>query len=388
MRPREWKFKAGLAILVGALLLLTFPWIQWRAAPSRVIDVVIVDKTVPDISYREHKGLIWLLNQQKIVDQSGAGYQYDESYYGYHPHKTGDERMRRLPATLRGADLIYLADSYGIYESVLSKEEREEQIEELVYGGMNLTDVQKIQAAAMTGTTIIAEHSILAAPTAQSVSRQLQKMLGVEWKGWAGKYYENLSTEVPLHIMEKYTEQTGKEWSYSGIGIVLIHHEGEVIVLDRQDLRESGMSISFSKENSDKYNVERSARYNQWFEVVAPKSGAETVANYKLELTSSGSAKLRRAGVPAQFPAIIQYEQKSHQTYYFAGDFAERTVSPLMVQYKGWDKFVGSFIPDSSPNAFYWNIYIPMMKTILSYIESRQVYIYESDEEESIQKRV
>ncbi|GAK40269.1 hypothetical protein TCA2_2759 [Paenibacillus sp. TCA20] len=373
MRPREWKLKAGLAILVGVLLLLTFPWIQWRAAPSRVIDVVIVDKTVPDITYREHKGLTWLLNQQKVVDHNGAGYAYDESYYGYHPHKVGDERMRRLPATLRGTDLIYLADSYGIYESVRSQEEREEQIEQLVYGGMNLTDVQKIQAAAMTGTTIIAEHSILAAPTAESVSRQLQKMLGVEWKGWAGKFYENLSTEVPLHIMENYTGQTGKEWSYSGTGMVLVHHEGEVIVLDRQDLREPGMSISFSKENSDKYNVERSARYHQWFEVVTPKPGTETVADYKLELTSSGSEKLRTAGVPAQFPAIIHKEQKSHQSYYFAGDFAERTVSPFMVQYKGWDQFVGLFVPNSSPNAFYWNIYIPLMKTILSDIESNRV---------------
>ncbi|MCM3784712.1 hypothetical protein M3231_17240 [Neobacillus mesonae] len=374
MRPGDWKLKTGLAILVVCLVFLTFPWIQWRAAPSRLIDIAIIDKTVPDSTYREHKGLAWLLNQQKIVDPNRAVYDYRNAYYGYHPDKEGEEQIRRLPTTLRGKDLIYLADSYGVYEREQVQEEGVRQNEQLVYGGMNLTDINKIQAATSTGTTLIAEYNIFAEPTSRAVSGQLQKMLGVDWKGgWTGKYFNDLAYDVPLHIMENYTEQTGMEWSYKGKGLILIHNEGEMIVLDQRDLGKSGVDVSFSPESREKYGVKGSSSYTEWFEIVDARSNAEIVAYYKLSLSESGSARLKAAGIPNQFPAVVRYDHITHQSYYFAGDFAKRTVYPMIVQYKGWEQFVSLLISSSSQDAFYWNTYIPLMKHILSDIENKKM---------------
>ncbi|WP_317951213.1 hypothetical protein, partial [Rossellomorea marisflavi] len=60
-----------LIFILGIVLLLTSPFWVWQVKGKKDLDLMIVDKTVPDESYREHKGLMWLLNQQKYTQSDG-----------------------------------------------------------------------------------------------------------------------------------------------------------------------------------------------------------------------------------------------------------------------------------------------------------------------------
>ena len=44
------------------------PYYFWLKAPELPLKLAVVDKTVPFKDRREHKGLFWLLDQNKFVD--------------------------------------------------------------------------------------------------------------------------------------------------------------------------------------------------------------------------------------------------------------------------------------------------------------------------------
>ena len=48
------------AILFGILVL---PFLIWNTDEEKPMNVWVVDKTVPDTSYKEHKGLMWALTR-------------------------------------------------------------------------------------------------------------------------------------------------------------------------------------------------------------------------------------------------------------------------------------------------------------------------------------
>ena len=357
-----WKRAVIFMILVLTLVLVNYPWIQWRASPSRTIDIAIIDKTVSDSDYNGHKGLIWILNQQKIVDRDGHTYVNDESYFGFNPNAVN--RINSLPSTLRGKDLIYAADTYGVYEQDPDQTDGEDR-EKLIYGGMKLEDIQKIQYATATGTTFIGEYNILGAPTAIGVREQLERMLGVEWTGWKGKYHKELA-QVSGPMKQDYTLATGKEWTYQGEGILFINETGNMLILDSNDLDSHSVGIEFTDKGIEWSQIKGKTSYHEWFDIVEPRTRAEVLAEYTMNLSDSGEAKLKSVGIPGHFPAITRFNHTTHHSYYFSGDYAERVDMSYPIQYIGWDMVMGFFIPRTHKDAFYWEVYVPVMKQILS----------------------
>ncbi|WP_206670258.1 hypothetical protein, partial [Escherichia coli] len=87
------------------------------------------DKTVPDNSFQEHAGLFWTLNHLKYKKSTGDFYNLEKDYLGYFPNNTQGlgtikDLQRKSESEIRSIskkhDLIYLADSYGIYEGDFS----------------------------------------------------------------------------------------------------------------------------------------------------------------------------------------------------------------------------------------------------------------------------
>lgn len=112
--------KKTLLSITAILVILLLPIIIWFFKEEKIINVAILDKTVPTESYREHKGLTWLLNHHRYVTEDGKMYQEESDYYGFVPdEKEKSYTTRDLPENLSGTDLIYLADSYGVYEEDL-----------------------------------------------------------------------------------------------------------------------------------------------------------------------------------------------------------------------------------------------------------------------------
>ncbi|MFP3471182.1 hypothetical protein R0J90_14170, partial [Micrococcus sp. SIMBA_144] len=85
--------------IVGIVLLISAPFWLGQVKGDKDLDLLIIDKTVPDTTYREHKGLMWLLNQQKYVQSNGERYNLKEDYIGFVPKKDQTYNIKNIPSS-------------------------------------------------------------------------------------------------------------------------------------------------------------------------------------------------------------------------------------------------------------------------------------------------
>ncbi|WPZ17028.1 hypothetical protein UM396_10385 [Geobacillus subterraneus] len=145
-----------------------------------------------------------------------------------------------------------------------------------------------------------------------------------------------------------------------------------LIVLDRRDLGGDGVVFSYTKAGKARWGQHERVPYSYWFDIVQPLDPDDVLATYTLSLSKRGNEKLRAIGVPVSFPAVVRYETRTYQSYYFCGDYADQGSVPSIYQTVGfdrWRKWTASSRPDDEP-AFYWKVYVPMMKAILQEIKT------------------
>ena len=98
-------------VLFGAVA----PGLAWRLLPPRPLGVLILDKTVPDTTYRGHRAVIWLLNHLKLVHPgSFAPYNAASDYAGFVPLTRRAWSVRPLPDAVGANRVVYVADTYGV----------------------------------------------------------------------------------------------------------------------------------------------------------------------------------------------------------------------------------------------------------------------------------
>ncbi|NYE57527.1 hypothetical protein [Carboxydothermus ferrireducens] len=148
--------------------------------PAKTLNVWVIDKTVPVSDFQEHKGLFWTLNFLKVKDQDGRNYNFHQDYFGFFP-KGDDYEIREIKG--QKPDLIYLADTYGVYSNDLNQENKEGTRSSLVYGGLTEIELYKIKAQLKGGTTLVSEFNTIESPTSEKVSSELQKIFGIKWSG-------------------------------------------------------------------------------------------------------------------------------------------------------------------------------------------------------------
>ena len=114
---------SAIALLILCVLLLVAalaPGVAWRLAVPRPLGVVILDKTVPDTTYRGHRAVVWLLNHLKLVHPgSHAPYDVAGDYVGFVPLTSRAWSVRPFPKPLGGNRVVYIADTYGVTASDL-----------------------------------------------------------------------------------------------------------------------------------------------------------------------------------------------------------------------------------------------------------------------------
>ncbi|BBW96402.1 hypothetical protein ACPVTF_08330 [Geobacillus icigianus] len=108
MEKRAFRWLYVYIVLV--VLLLSAPYWLWWLKPETELELLIVDDTVPDRSYREHQGLVWLLRAQEYVHRNGETYDAARDYVGFVPKGGGAYEVRPLPNTMDGYDAVYVAD--------------------------------------------------------------------------------------------------------------------------------------------------------------------------------------------------------------------------------------------------------------------------------------
>lgn len=380
--PSKEYIRASFLVVVGISVFLVFtvlvaaPFILWVVQPYRQLDVWVVDKTVPYPDFREHASLFWLLNNEKISrPDTAAPYDARTDYYGYYPVSRVEWRTFEMPEPVRKPDLIYIADTYGVYNDEYMLKEPPDTSS--LHGGLDSDDYSALQKALGGGNTLIAEFNTAASPANKKDRAFLGPLTGLEWRGWIGNYYGDLAKAgtVPDWIVANWEHEKNQTWRYSGSGLVLFDEKGRIEVLtEREDIGKNGMKVVFGQQWAKTLGIGRPTLYRSWFEWVTPGPRVEEVARYELDLTPAGKRKLDELGLPAIFPAIVRLRNDQFTSWYFAGDFADLQFSGTPYRMRGIQTIKRIFADDTvhDNSYFFWKAYVPLMHYILSNIQPQQ----------------
>lgn len=363
--------------LLGLVILALVPHGAWLLKRPRTLEVRIVDKTVPDASYREHLGLIWLLNQQKIVHPDGTSYEEARDYYGFVPRSRPKFDVREPDLGAPGADVLYLADSYGVYSEEWEGVAQGNR-SRLIYGGLRLDEVEALMRGLDRGaSTLVMEFNAFASPTEAQARRACETLLGLRWSGWIGRRFEDLANgvEVPRWAVQLHEQQTGAPWTFRGPGLLFVHSSDRILVLtEAQDLTASGVVFSPSEDLGTRLGLQGRVRYDYWFDAVATEPGTDVLGTFQLPVTAQARKRLEQAGISSTLPAVTRRQAQGRTMYYFAGDFVDTLAPPMLRRMAGWDavhRWLSSE-GDSTGSAFFHRVYVPLMKGILADAEANR----------------
>ncbi|MFC7687171.1 hypothetical protein ACFQU5_14845 [Ureibacillus sp. GCM10028918] len=377
---KDWYFRKGdeaamKRIYIGVsvfLFLLVAPVLSWFLEEDNNLSVAIIDKTIPSPDYREHSGITWLLNHEKIKKEDST-YSAEKDYFGYDPVK--GQPIPALPDNYNDYDVIYLADTYGVYkEDIFDTKEVHGTRSEKIYGGLEHKEWETIakRLSSDKKSLFIAEYNTFASPTSTQVRESITNYLGLNWDGWIGRYFTDLSlssVELPQWVKKEY----GENWPYKGAGFLLVNdlnNQVEVLELNKH-VKEEGIKVAFTEQGQKELGLFDSPYYQYWFDIVIPKNGAVSLADYYWSLTNEGKEKLKSLGIPEQFAAIIKQNHEQSKSYYFAGDYNDVNDLPPFHQMKSLVS-IYKFLKQNEESAFYWAVYFPMMKKILDSYQSME----------------
>ena len=382
----------GLIVLLGVIFI--YPYLYFDNMESTPMNIWIVDKTVPNTEYREHTGLLWMLNSRKITsDKTDALFEYQKDYFGFFPINIDTFEIKELPADTEYPDLIYLADTYGVYKDDYFQENTEGTRSELIHGGLQSEEVVIIKENLGTGNTIIGEFNTASAPTNTLNRDQLGEIFRMNWTGWSGRYFKDLSKgiEVPVWAVKSYEEQNNEEWNYTGEGFILVSDQDEIIVFEKKkDFGNEYVYIAFDEKYYDEFGIKGDIPYDYWFEFTIPDMSAEVLASFTFDVTEEGAEKLEALGLASTFPAVIRNANTQYTAYYFAGDFADGVITYKWWNFAGFSK-IKKILPmgDRGDNSkFFWRCYAPMMNKIIDDINIKKEEISINTEDEEVQYNV
>jgi len=351
--------------------------VRWYLKDVSPWRVAVVDKTVPHANYREHGALFWVLRHEKISSPQGArDWSLNQHYVGFAPdaddgeeHGEGHDLAER---DLANADMLFLADTYGVYEGDYAARGDVAALDfsARVYGGLTTEEAALIaHFADDEGGHLIAEFNTFASPTSRQARETMERLLGLRWSGWTGRYFSELGdeAEVPVWARREYKDQYQEDWNFKGPGYLLVHEDTRLFVLrEGLDVERDGLGIQVQAGGAMMDGVLNGMAFNYWFDVVAPTAGSEVPAVFRFNLLDSGRALVDRFGVPREFPAVVVASRQPLRMY-FAGDFSDAggSLGPYWLEGLPWlNKTLLSlwFPRTADQEPFYWGFYIPLLR--------------------------
>jgi hypothetical protein len=378
---KRHKALLGLGIIfIGLPLIL---WLSWLVTTPRPISIFIMDKTSYNQEKAKRRAINWVLMHYRFVKPNGRDYNAEFDYYGFFPVDSETYVIRDLSqyTSLEIQQLAiqyhaaYYADSHGVYSNMWPEPDETPTRVEKIYGGIDWQDLYFLEQMNRLNRLVIAEFVFLAPPTSQSNRKKAEELFGIEWKGWTGRHFYSLKQDhpdgvLPGWIPTLYEQQYGRPWEYSQPGVVLVHEDQTLIVLEQNEHMENALPlIRSSSEARKQYGMSNNISYPGWFDVTLPSApSSSVVAWFELGLNDKGKDLLKSHGLPESFPAVILNGEQG-RIYYFAGDFGHNPVSRRFVRLKG-AKFLELFFNDlndpTDKSGFFLAFYLPLMKSILA----------------------
>lgn len=211
-------------ILVVILALPAFKFFQWSFKTKKPMNIIIIDKTSSTIDREKHKSLTWALTNNRIVKKTNkSSYSYKKDYFGFMPkrplrEKKWDRVDLRLANVFKFADscdVLYVADTYGVYfndwYTGINKSRRSRKL----YGGTNSVDFLYIKEMHDRNKLVILEYNTFDYPTPDLEKWKItSQLLGIKYNGWTGKYFASLDTtsdrDFPVWMTGMYRKEYGK----------------------------------------------------------------------------------------------------------------------------------------------------------------------------------
>ena len=364
-------------ILVGIPLI---SYLIWFSTPSKNAGILVIDKTVRDKSLTEHQGIFWTLEHSKIQKTDGGFYDPSEDYLGFFPNgketfgekkDLGGKSKAQIDDLVAKHDLVFLADTYGVFENDFTKPPVESPSKK-IYGGMDLAEIQLISSAKRQGKTVIAEYNAMASPTPKPIRMEFENLMGIKWTGWIGRYFDELDTtqnkDIPRWMVKQYQNQHGA-WNLIGPGLIFLKESGEIeaFIFNRDVLNKTPL-IRTQKVNKHGFTLPQVVPYPDWFDVVMIERDYQVVSYYDINPTAEGLKRLRSMGLPRFFPAVVFRQLENSRQYYLAGDFSEIKESLGSPRFSGlpflWRSlYVAADFTDR--RSFFWNYYNPLLEQMI-----------------------
>ncbi|CAM3914304.1 hypothetical protein [Alkalicoccus chagannorensis] len=355
--------------------LLLLPWLVWLMQDETPLSVAVINKTVAEEDYREHQAVHWLLNHRKYTQPDGSGYKAGTDYYGVHPDNTAETyETSAVPDELAGHDLIYIADTYGVYQADVPWHQGEAAPppEDRLYGGWEAEEWAAVSDAVdQSPADLVMEFNTFASPTAPAIRDDILDKMQMNWDGWTGRWFHQLEPEeeeVPPWLISQYEAQ-GESWNFEGGGFAFVQDfDHSVVIMPESYLETPGIHLSFRERGEAMFGVSSSPSYSYWFDIVEPFSDEQVLADYTWDTTEEGRSFLAQHDIPASFPAVLHHEITGSNLYYFAGDFTDLNALPPVESYAGYAgirQWVSPefLFPESS---FFWQTMRPMMDSIFA----------------------
>ena len=361
-QKREGRTSAApIAAMVLLTAVVSLP-VGWLIKPRPPAKVVVLSKTVPFDSRREHKRLMWLFSQAKVSPPvSRLLWDNAKDYVGYDPttrrgHVLNDK-------DLASANLLYIADTYGVYTDdydAMPRPIAHLELSKRIYGGLTDSDMDVIERFVARGGRIAAEFNTFATPTDMGPRTRMEKLLGVHWSGWAGRRVDNFADdlEIAQWVQKRWAEETGKVYDLEGPGILMVHEDGRVVCLQEDvDIPADPMVLHMGEDN---------VPYTYWFDIVSADVLSNVRAEFTIETTEIGGHLLKKFGIPSRFPAVVHDD--AYRRVYVCGDVADgdSALGPpwlaLVPRVRAWMARM-NLVPEDV--RLLWKIHAPLINRIL-----------------------
>jgi hypothetical protein len=381
-----WKLLRLIIILF--LLIPIISWVSWKLKTKEKVSLLVFDKTTPNTEYSEHLSFFWVANQKRWVKASGEEYNFAEDFYGFHPKEDGKYSINDLrnfeeddlSGLADSLDLVFFADTYGIYNSNWKDHpDYGKDTISLFYGGLQAPELALLKKMKEKGKTILAEFNFVASPTDGIIRQEAQEMFGVEWNGWVGRYYNTLDTvldrEIPRWVPDLYEKNYKKEYDFKNAGIILVNNKEQIVILDaKRHLNNRFPILESERGTQSKYDVPETIYYPYWFDINKTDSRNKVLAWFHIDVNSSGKKLLDQFNLPQRFPAILEHDQDYHFLY-FACDFSDNQMGIYSSYFRGINKLSSAFYSTNQVKdrkMFFWKYYQPFMESLMDSISVRK----------------
>lgn len=367
------------SLILIFVLMLFLPYLIWVFKPYSNLNILVMNKTVPDKQRVEHRALFRVLVNLKLSPDWEKGYNYKKDYYGFFPenfNKTEQSEIKRIAISeidslVSKYDMAYFADTYGVQYSDWEID-RPEELPNLIYGGLNQNDYLFLLRMHEEKKPVILEYNLMAPPTSDLIKAKVEALYGIYWSGWKGKYFGSLDkegreTDVSQWIIEEWEIQNDTVWTYSKPGIIFINTGNRIVVLEKDTHLDVEVPLIILDESlTGIINSDELIYFTGWFDVSFSAAENKVLSYFEINSNSAGNGILKKYRIPARFPAVIRNAGESPFVY-FCGNFARTNIS--VSDGKSW--LEGNFSRKNTYTGiledrdFFQQFYRPLLKNLL-----------------------